>query len=133
MREPHPSSRPTGGADCTKVNEDIGTFPHRGGQTRRGQEVVKLIADLAASQDDVDRAIALGKAVPRLERLQNILLCGLVAAVVILSVGYIHMTDEITKTHRQQTTIEHQIQEAEARVTRLIVMGKSGASPQTQP
>lgn len=93
----------------------------------------KLIADLAASQDDVDRAIALGEAVPRLEHLQNILLCGLVAAAVILSVGYIHLTNEIAKTHRQQTTIERQIQDAEARVTRLIVMGKSGASPRIQP
>jgi hypothetical protein len=55
------------------------------------------------------------------------------AAVVVLSIGYIHLTSEISKTHRQQTIIERHIQDAEAMVTRLIVMGKSGASPQTQP
>ena len=94
--------------------------------------MVKLIADLAQARDNADRAIALGAAVPRLERLKSMVLWGLVAAVVILSVSYIHLTGEVRESHDHQAEIKRQISDAEARVTKLI-LGKSGASTPSAP
>lgn len=102
----------------------------------------KLIADLALARDAVDRAVAFGEAVPRLERLRNIVLWGLVTAVVILSASYIHLTSEMATIKNEQSLgnaerqrIMHQLDVAQG--DRWVIMqalaGKSGASPRIQP
>lgn len=91
--------------------------------------MIRLVSELAEARDRVDRAIALGGAIPRLEKLRRTIIVGLVCACLILSAGYIHMNQEIS-------TIEHHQQEAKAARLRAeserqqilrALLGKEGA------
>jgi len=69
--------------------------------------MIRLVSELAEARDRVDRAIALGGAIPRLEKLRRTIIVGLIGACLILSAGYIHMNQEIS-------TIEHNQEKAKA-------------------
>jgi hypothetical protein len=79
--------------------------------------LIKLISALATSRDYVDRAIAFGEAVPRLERLRTVVIAGLMGACFILAAGYIHLTQEMETIQTQQR------QAARERVAILKSMG----------
>ena len=104
--------------------------------------MIRLIAALAASRDQVDRAIALGEFIPRLERLRTIVLIGLVAAVTMLTWGYIEASNQLTAVRQQQVEAEAQrmlivseLEHADLERDRILraLTGKSGASPTSTP
>jgi hypothetical protein len=70
--------------------------------------VIKLIGTLATASDRVDRSIALGEAVPRLERLKTAVLVGLFAACVLLTIGYVNVTNQINAIREQQVMATQQ-------------------------
>lgn len=104
--------------------------------------MIRLIAALAASRDQVDRAIAFGEAIPRLERLKVVTLAGLVLACFVLSLAYISMSNQLSSVRADQRRAEAEralIIQAQkdgnadrARIMRLLA-GKYGASTQTAP
>ena len=104
--------------------------------------MIRLFAALAASRDQVDRAIAFGEAIPRLEKLRRVVLAGLTVAVFILSISYIHLTNEMdsVRQHQEQANVErgqilHQLQVAQG--DRWVIMkalvGKKRASLTATP
>jgi hypothetical protein len=95
--------------------------------------VIKLVASLAQSKDYVDRAIAFGEAVPRLERMRVVMTFGFVVAVLILAIGYINMNQQISAIRAEQARAQEarekiMIPMARALVQRDIELGKLRAS-----
>lgn len=103
--------------------------------------MIKAVAALASARNQVDRSIALGEAIPRLVRLRRIVLWGLVAAVVILSVSYIHISSEMDSVRKQQklaqverNQILHQLEVAQGdRWAIMSLLGKQRASTASTP
>lgn len=87
--------------------------------------MIKLVAALANARDNVDRSIALGEAIPRLERLRRTILWGLVVTVTVLSVSLIHLSREL------ETVRENQVKAEQARVTMLAYLEKADRDNQT--
>jgi hypothetical protein len=81
--------------------------------------LIKLIEGLVASRDHVDRVLVMGEAIPRLERLKWILRLGLVAAVLILSAGYMSMHSQLEDIRSQQAEAEDQRKAIIARLEEL--------------
>lgn len=102
--------------------------------------MIKLMGDLIGASNRVERVIAYGEAIPRLERLRVILLVGLAGACLILAVAYIGMSNQIDSIKAKQATAEAQraiilkrLGEAdqERDIILRAVAGKSGA--RTEP
>lgn len=92
--------------------------------------MIRLVSELAEAPGRVERAIALGEAIPRLERLRAMLLIGMVGACLVLAAGYIHLNQEIsTIRSNQQKAIAARLQAQSERhqILQALHVGKERA------
>ena len=95
--------------------------------------MIKLVASLATARDGIDRAIAYGEAVPRLERIRRIMLWGLTVTIVILSIGYVSLSQNIhdiearqLRDQRERAHIIAMLKKAD--IERRILLNAAGKS-----
>ena len=97
--------------------------------------MIKLMGDLIGANDRVERVIAFGEAIPKLERLRIIVFVGLAGVCFVLAVAYISMSSQIESLRAKQASISQQSAILErlekADIERDVILralvGKSGA------
>lgn len=84
-----------------------------------------MLSEVASAADLVDLNLVAGAAVPRWNRFKNIVIAALCVTSVLLAIGYINLSRQVTKTQTHGTKLATQVMAIQDRQTKILLWGQA--------